>query len=178
MVLFDSTLLLFIAKITLAMILGLLLGLERIYAHKTVGLRTYALASAATCFFVTISLYIGANVAISGDSFSPAQIAAAVITGIGFLGAGLIFFKDDHVQNLTTAAGLWMCAGIGMAVGFGMWREAIFATILTFFVLGVLSTVERYIRLNFFPDPKFESKEKIETVKKPVKTVRRTKKPE
>ncbi len=176
MVLFDSTLLLFIAKITLAMILGLLLGLERIYAHKTVGLRTYALASAATCFFVTISLYIGANVAISGDSFSPAQIAAAVITGIGFLGAGLIFFKDDHVQNLTTAAGLWMCAGIGMAVGFGMWREAIFATVLTFFVLGVLSTVERYIRLNFFPDPKFENKETTEAVKAPRKIARKPKK--
>jgi putative Mg2+ transporter-C (MgtC) family protein len=178
MVFFDSQFLVFIAKITLAMMLGLLLGLERIYAHKTVGLRTYALASAATCFFVSISLYIGLNLTHIGDGFNPAFIAGSVITGIGFLGAGLIFFKDDHVQNLTTAAGLWMCAGIGMAVGFGMWREAIFATILTFFVLGVLSTVERYIRLNFFPDPKFESKEKIETVKKPVKTVRRTKKPE
>jgi putative Mg2+ transporter-C (MgtC) family protein len=134
-------------------------------------LRTYALASTATCFFITISLYIGASIAAPGDSFSPAQIAAAVITGIGFLGAGLIFFKDDHVQNLTTAAGLWMCAGIGMAVGFGMFREAVFATLITFFVLGILSAVERFIRLHFFPDPKFvnEEKKKTPSIKKLAK---------
>jgi putative Mg2+ transporter-C (MgtC) family protein len=160
MELFDASFLLVITKLSLAMILGLILGLERIYAHKTVGLRTYALASVATCFFIIISLYIGTNVSISGDSFSPAQIAAAVITGIGFLGAGLIFFKDDHVQNLTTAAGLWTCAGIGMAVGFGMFREAIFATLLTFFVLAILSVMERKIRLRFFPDPSFEQEHK------------------
>ncbi len=161
---FDSQFLLFMTKMCLAMILGLLLGLERVYAHKTAGMRTYALASVATCFFVIISLYIGSSISITGDSFSPAQIAAAVITGIGFLGAGLIFFKDDHVQNLTTAAGLWMCAGIGMAVGFGMFREAIFASVLTFFVLGVLTFFERYVRLRFFPDPAFEQ-EKVKVVR-------------
>jgi putative Mg2+ transporter-C (MgtC) family protein len=155
MELFTPEFLLIIIKLSLAMILGLLLGFERIYAHKTVGLRTYALASVATCFFVIISLHIGTDISVPGDSFSPAQIAAAVITGIGFLGAGLIFFKDDHVQNLTTAAGLWMCAGIGMSVGFGMFAPAIFATLLTFFVLAVLSVAERKIRLTFFPDPSF-----------------------
>jgi uncharacterized membrane protein YhiD involved in acid resistance len=65
--------------------LGLLLGLERIYAHKTVGLRTYALASAATCFFVSISLYIGLNLTHIGDGFNPAFIAGSVITGIGIV---------------------------------------------------------------------------------------------
>ena len=153
---FDTTFMLVIAKLCLAMILGLLLGLERVYAHKTAGMRTYALASVATCFFIIISLYIGANLSHLGDGFNPAFIAGSIITGIGFLGAGLIFFQNNHVQNLTTAAGLWMCAGIGIAVGFGMFREAIFATLLTFFVLGVLSIVERTIRLKFFPDPEFE----------------------
>ena len=157
---FDPLFLLTVGKLSLAMVLGLLLGLERVYAHKTAGMRTYALASVATCFFVIISMHIGMYISIPGDSFSPAQIAAAVITGIGFLGAGLIFFKDDHVQNLTTAAGLWMCAGIGMSVGFGMFREATFATLLTFFVLGVLTFFERYVRLRFFPDPAFEKQEK------------------
>jgi putative Mg2+ transporter-C (MgtC) family protein len=156
----DSDFLITIAKLSLAMILGLLLGLERIYAHKTAGMRTYALVSIATCFFVIISLHIGTDIAKVGDSFSPAQIAAAVITGVGFLGAGLIFFKDDHVQNLTTSAGLWMCAGIGMAVGFGMFRESIFASVLTFFVLGILTFFERYVRLRFFPDPIFQKAEK------------------
>ncbi len=98
---FDPLFLLTVGKLSLAMVLGLLLGLERVYAHKTAGMRTYALASVATCFFVIISMHIGMYISIPGDSFSPAQIAAAVITGIGFLGAGLIFFKDDHVQNLT-----------------------------------------------------------------------------
>lgn len=156
MQLFDSQFLVFIAKLSLAMILGLLLGLERVYAHKTAGMRTYALVSVATCFFTVISLYIGANLAHLGDGFNPAFITGSIITGIGFLGAGLIIFTDRHVQNLTTAAGLWVCAGIGIATGFGMFREAVFATLLTFFVLGVLSFVERAIRLKFFPDPDFE----------------------
>jgi putative Mg2+ transporter-C (MgtC) family protein len=86
MELFDASFLLVIGKLSLAMVLGLILGLERIYAHKTVGLRTYALASVATCFFIIISLYIGTNIAVAGDSFNPAHIASAVITGIGFLG--------------------------------------------------------------------------------------------
>ena len=167
MQIFDTQFLTFIIKMSLAMILGLFLGLERIYAHKTVGLRTYALASVATCFFVTLSLYVGTNLSHLGDGFNPAFIVGSVITGIGFLGAGLIFFKDDHMQNLTTAAGLWVCAGIGMAVGFGMYREAIFVTILTFFVLGILSSVERYIRLTFFPDPAFENEVKEIKKRKP-----------
>ena len=161
MELLDQDFLMIMAKLCLAMILGLLLGLERIYAHKTVGLRTYALTAVASCQFIIISLFIGSAIAVTGDSFSPAQIAAAIITGVGFLGAGLIFFNDGHVQNLTTAAGLWACAGVGMAVGFGMFREAIFMTILIFFVLAILSIVERKIRLRFFPDPEFVETQRL-----------------
>ncbi len=157
---FDPQFLLVIAKLCLAMILGLLLGLERIYAHKTVGLRTYALVTISTCFFIIISLYIGTNLAHLGDGFNPAFIAGSIISGIGFLGAGLIIFNDNHIQNLTTAAGLWVCAGIGIACGFGMFGEAIFLTILAFFVLAILSTVERHLRLKFFPDPQFVEQEK------------------
>ncbi len=158
----DQSFLIVIAKLCLAMMLGLVLGLERIYAHKTAGLRTYALTSVASCQFIIISLYIGSNLSMAGDGFSPAQIAAAVVTGVGFLGAGLIFLDNGHVQNLTTAAGLWTCAGIGIAVGFGMFREAVFVTMLTFFVLAILSFFERKIRLKFFPDPKFDYEDKNE----------------
>ncbi len=147
-----------IIKLSLAMGLGLLLGLERIMAHKTAGMRTYALVSMTSAFFIVISeivsqTYILINPNLISD---PLRVAAQIVVGIGFLGAGLIIFSDNHVQNLTTASGLWTCAAIGMAVGFGLYGEAVFATILAFFVLGGLSFIERRIRLRFFPDPDFE----------------------
>lgn len=151
---FDPAFTVFIIKISLAMFLGLLLGLERIYAHKTAGMRTYALVAMAAAFFVLIAQSFAGTVTPSGvDSIM--RMASQIVVGIGFLGTGLIIFNDGHIENLTTAAGLWICAGIGMATGFGMFREAIFATILAFFVLGVLSFVERRIRLKYFPDPVF-----------------------
>lgn len=147
---FDAAFVLLMIKLVLAMVLGIILGLERIYAHKTAGMRTYALVTIAAAFFVIIAKGFTAEI----DPII--RMASQIIVGVGFLGAGLIIFKDGHIENLTTAAGMWMCAGIGMAVGFGMFREAIFVTILTFFVLGVLSFAERAIRLKVFPDPVFE----------------------
>ena len=169
---FDSNFLMFIAKLCLAMILGLLLGLERIYAHKTAGMRTYALISVATALFSSLSILIIGNFQQYAASFSPVAIPGAIITGIGFLGAGLIIFNqhEHHVENLTTAAGMWVCAGIGIACGFAMFKEAIFGTILTFFVLGGLSFVERRVRLAWYPDPKFEkefAKEQKARTRKP-----------
>lgn len=150
---FDAPFLVFIAKIALAMLLGIVLGIERIYAHKNAGMRTYALVSMAAAFFVLIAqaaaTAIGADISIDAVT----RMASQIIVGVGFLGTGLIIFKDGHIENLTTAAGMWACAGIGMAVGFGMFREAIFVTVLTFFVLGILSFVERAIRLRVFPEP-------------------------
>lgn len=151
---FDDAFLFIIIKITLAMLLGLLLGLERVYAHKTAGMRTYALVSMASAFFVIIAQSVA-------ETFAPSQVSAdavlrmasQIIVGVGFLGTGLIIFKDGHIENLTTAAGMWASAGIGMAVGFGLFKESLFVTFLTFFVLGILSVVERYVRLQIFPDP-------------------------
>lgn len=151
---------LFVARLTLAMLLGLVLGLERVYAHKTAGMRTYALVSMASAFFVLIAQ--GFANSLSNDTGieidSVMRMASQIVVGVGFLGTGLIIFKDGHIENLTTAGGLWACAGIGMACGFGMYREALFAAGLTFFVLGVLSVVERSIRLKYFPDRDFTEK--------------------
>ncbi|MDB4983944.1 MAG: putative rane protein [Patescibacteria group bacterium] len=154
---FDAPFLLIMAKLAVAMLLGLVLGLERVYAHKTAGMRTYALVALASAAFITVSVFIGDHFMQFAAGFNPAFIAGEIVVGVGFLGAGLIIFKDGHIENLTTAGGLWICAGIGMMCGFGMIREAIFTGVLTFFVMGVLSVVERRIRLHYFPDPVFEA---------------------
>jgi putative Mg2+ transporter-C (MgtC) family protein len=153
------------AKISLAMLLGLLLGLERVHAHKTAGMRTYALVALASCAFVIVSLFLGEHYAQIAGGFNAEFIPGEIIVGVGFLGAGLIIFKDGHIENLTTAGGLWVCAGLGMMCGFGMVREVLFTALLTLFVMGVLSVVERKIRLHYFPDPVFEKELEIE--KKP-----------
>lgn len=147
-----------VIKLSLAMGLGLFLGIERIMAHKTAGMRTYALVTMTSAFFVLIADIVTKSYMIENPGLisDPLRVAAQIVVGIGFLGAGLIIFKDDKVQNLTTASGLWTCSAIGMAVGFGLYAEAIFATVLTFFVMAILSIIERRVRLRFFPDPSFE----------------------
>lgn len=164
---FDPQFLLFITKLSLAMLLGLVLGIERVYAHKTAGMRTYALVSVASAAFTAISLYVGDNFIQYTNGFNPAFIAGHIIVGIGFLGAGLILHKDGHIENLTTAAGIWACAGIGIMIGFGMFKEALFASILIFFVLGIMSFIERRVRLAFYPE---------DAVNLPVKKVRTVRK--
>lgn len=160
---FDPQFILFICKLALAMTLGLVLGLERVYAHKTAGMRTYALVSVASAAFTIVSIFIGENFIQFSGAFNPAFMPGNIIVGIGFLGAGLILHKDGHIENLTTAAGIWACAGIGIMIGFGMIKEALLMSILIFFVLGVMSIIERFVRLTFFPDP---APEEIVPIKK------------
>lgn len=170
---FDPQFIVFVCKLLLAMVLGLVLGLERVYAHKTAGMRTYALVAVASAAFTAISLYIGENFIQFTAGFNPAFIAGHIIVGIGFLGAGLILHKDGHIENLTTAAGIWACAAIGMMIGFGMIKEALFASIVIFFILGVFSLIERAIRLAFYPEDA-AAIQPVETPKKKT-SKRRTK---
>lgn len=146
---FDANTLLFIAKISLATLLGLLLGLERVAAGKAAGMRIYALVSLASALFVITAetFVLSYPVSVSSPD-SIIRMAAQIVVGVGFLGTGLIIFKDGHIENLTTATALWVCAGIGMATGLGMFKQAIIVTILTFFVLSTLSTFESKIRTN------------------------------
>lgn len=136
-----------IVKLVVAMLLGMTLGLERLYAHKNAGMRTYALVTLAAAFFVIISETIG-SMTMDG-SVDRLRMASQIIVGVGFLGGGLIIFKDDKISNLTTAAGLWVAAAIGAAVGFGLYVEAVVATLLTLFILAVLAFVERKFKENF-----------------------------
>ncbi|MEK7662452.1 MAG: MgtC/SapB family protein [Patescibacteria group bacterium] len=133
-------------KLSVALILGVVLGLERVVAHKTAGMRTYALVSMGSALFVVVS-----NMAatIYGDSFQnsdPLRMVSQIVLGVGFLGAGLIVFKDSQLQGLTTAGGLWVAAGIGAAAGFGFYNLAVIATVLTLFVFVGLWFVESGIK--------------------------------
>lgn len=142
----DSEILVPFFKLTLAALLGLAIGAERTIAGKNAGMRTFALVSLGSALFVVISEQI--NLQYLGKvNFDPMRISAGIITGVGFIGAGMIFSKDDLLKGLTTAAGLWAIAGIGMAVGFGLYTISIFSTILVLFIFTALWFLEEKVRV-------------------------------
>lgn len=131
-------------EIFLAMCLGCFIGVERTIAGKMAGVRTYGLVAMGSCLLIVISemvLDIYPN-----NTIDPLRLAAGLITGIGFLGAGLIIFKDSRLSGLTTAAGLWIASGIGMAVGFGLYSLSVFVTFLTLFNFTALWSIESKIK--------------------------------
>ncbi|MDO8560959.1 MAG: MgtC/SapB family protein [bacterium] len=134
-------------QLVLAMLLGAVVGLEREVHGKPAGLRTYALVSLGACLFTVISIY-GFQGMSGGLPVDPSRVAANIVVGIGFLGGGLIFLKGDVVYGLTTAAGLWVSAALGTAVGAGLLWPAIFATLLVLLILTILKTIEKRIHRN------------------------------
>lgn len=123
----------FVGQLLLAAILGALVGWQREVRGKAAGARTYALVSAGACLFTVISLYGFSGLADS----DPTRIASQVVVGIGFLGAGAILQRKNRVLGLTTAAGLWMSAAIGVAVGVHMYILAVVAALLILAVLMI-----------------------------------------
>lgn len=123
-----------IFKLALAGILGGVIGLERESLNRPAGLRTYTLVcvGSALAMVVSLDMYFQYYQTVNAD---PGRIAAQVITGIGFLGAGTIMREGATVRGLTTAAGLWVVACIGLAVGAGLYIPAIATTILILFIL-------------------------------------------
>lgn len=124
-------------QLFLAVVLGAAIGVEREIAHKSAGMRTHALVALGSALFTIISQ------TLSGPYIDPTRIAAQIVTGIGFLGAGLIVFDKSKLKGLTTAAGVWTASAIGMAVGFHMNEVAVFASLLTVLVFVVLWPIER-----------------------------------
>ncbi len=141
----ENNLLEIFLRITIAMVLGIILGAERIMARKTAGMRTYGLVSMGAAVFVILSMVM-ADLYIDRTSLDPLRVMSQVIVGIGFIGAGLIIFRGDKISGLTTAAGLWVSAGIGMATGYGLYSIAIFVTILTLFIFTLLWHLENKIK--------------------------------
>lgn len=145
-------------QIFLAMVFGMVLGLERVIAGRTAGPRTYGLVSLGACLLTIISVKAGLIYPIASKA-DPAAIVAAIITGIGFLGAGLIIFHGSRVSGLTTAAGIWVAAAIGIAAGFKLYLLAFFATSLTLFIFTAMWRFENAIKTKFVPHADQEDSE-------------------
>lgn len=134
-----------IIRLTVAMLLGMLIGAERSLVHKEAGMKTHALVSLGSALFVVISEVLVVKYG-SLSSFDPSRIASQIVVGIGFLGAGSIMLKKDRLLGLTTAGVLWVTAGIGAAAGFGLLGLAIITTLLVFFVLVVVYFLEKPVK--------------------------------
>jgi len=127
-----------VGRLILATMLGFLIGLERELAGQPAGERTHALASlgAATFALISVSAFPGSD---------PARVAAGVVTGLGFLGAGMILKEgEERIHGLTTAAGIWAVGGIGLAVGAGLYLLGVSSAIL----VGLLLALERLLKID------------------------------
>lgn len=132
-----------IIQLLLAAVLGGLMGLEREYKRKEAGLRTYSLVCLGAAFFTIISFEIFRSFnSQSGIDFDPARIVGQIVLGIGFLGAGLIIFRGSHIEGLTTAAGLWVAAAVGAAIGAKLYFPAVFVSFLAIGILAGLRLIE------------------------------------
>lgn len=130
-----------ILRLMLSMILGGLVGFERQTHKRDAGLRTHILVCLGSCLIMLTSIYIF-EVYKDQVPLDPGRIAAGVITGIGFLGAGTIIRGREEVKGLTTAASLWIVSAIGLSAGIGFYKASIFATLLVLIVLSVLRRIE------------------------------------
>ena len=127
-------------RLVLSMALGMVVGAERKRKGQIAGVRTFALISMGACLAMLLSIYVP-QVYMGLKNGDPGRIAAQVITGVGFLGGGAMIHMKGSVRGLTTAAGIWMTAIIGMAVGVGMYWSSVIATAL---ILVILVAFEYY----------------------------------
>lgn len=127
--------LIIIFQIFLAAVLGGLLGLERQQLGKPAGVRTFALVSLGAALYVILSQQLARTADISNLNFDPSRIVSQIIVGIGFLGGGIILRHGHEVIGLTTAAELWVAAGIGATVAMGFYNLAIIVSVLAFFIM-------------------------------------------
>jgi putative Mg2+ transporter-C (MgtC) family protein len=134
-----------IIRLLLATFLGAVIGFEREYHAKEAGVRTHLLVALGSCLFMIISVY-GFDFMLDQDhvSFDPSRIASQVVTGIGFIGAGTIILQKQMVRGLTTAAGLWVTAAIGLACGNGMYIIAAVTTVIVLVSLGLINVYLPY----------------------------------
>jgi putative Mg2+ transporter-C (MgtC) family protein len=125
-------------RLLLALALGGIIGLEREYRGHEAGVRTNALVCAGAALFGTVSLHLGDT-----------RVAAAVVQGVGFLGAGLIFQRGPDVKGVTTAASVWLLAGVGLLVANDLWLTAVLMTFVMLMLLEFSPVSDRILRIGF-----------------------------
>ena len=157
-----------ITKLVLSLILGAIIGVERRRKGQIAGLRTFALISMGATLVMLISIYIPQQY-LGLKNGDPGRIAAQVVSGVGFLGAGAIIQMKGSVRGLTTAAGIWMAACIGLAVGAGMYLISIIATLLIIFILVNIERIEH--RYDFLWESKI-IRIKVHGILNDIQTVR------
>ncbi|GAA0828733.1 MgtC/SapB family protein [Streptosporangium amethystogenes] len=128
-----------LGELALAFVLSAAIGLEREIRQKSAGLRTHTLVGFAAALIMLVSKHGFADVLGEHVSLDPSRVAAQIVSGIGFIGAGLIFVRGDAVRGLTTAAAIWLTAAVGMAAGAGLWLLAVAVTVGHFATVFVLT---------------------------------------
>ena len=167
----DATYIEITIRLSLALLLGGAIGIEREYRAKEAGFRTHFLVALGSALFCLVSQF-GFGIDLKDSS----RVAAQVVSGIGFLGAGTIIFQKNVVRGLTTAAGLWVTAAIGLACGTGMYAAALIATFMVLLGLEVLNALipqlgTSTVELSFKAPSKESVRQLIEELKHEDSTV-------
>lgn len=133
-----------LVRLALAVLLGGVLGFEREIAERPAGLRTHMLVCLASATFAIVAVEIVSMPTFDQDQVraDPIRLVEAITAGVAFLAAGFIIFKRGHVKGLTTGAGMWLAAAVGLAAGLGLWTIALLACLLGALVLAVLRRLE------------------------------------
>jgi putative Mg2+ transporter-C (MgtC) family protein len=135
-----------VLRLGVATLFGMAVGIERERRERAAGVRTMALVGLGSALFTLISAYAYSDLIEARHlSLDPTRIMAQIVSGIGFLGAGVIWLRKDVVRGLTTAAALWVVAAVGMASGSGLWAPAIVTVVTLLVVLVIVRPIERYI---------------------------------
>lgn len=129
-----------LGRIILAAICGIAIGYERMNHFKAAGVKTHMIVGLSASLMMIVSKYGFSD----SPSFDAARVAAQVVSGVGFLGAGIIFKKNQSVQGLTTAAGIWGTAGVGLALGSGLYYVGVFGTIIFILLRVVVQNIEKF----------------------------------
>lgn len=136
-----------VTRLVVATLLGVLLGLERSLSGKHAGMRTYSIVSLGSATFVIVGILSAYQMSLFAG-INPVQIASSVVIGIGFIGAGLATLRGEHPE-LTTASGIWLASGVGMACGFGLYEIAAAAAVLGIIIFWFFAKLEHTLNVRY-----------------------------